>query len=299
MSDEMDALLEDLFESDAADGEAAASSRSNANAGANGSDNAPSRANGGAKDGDEGKATATSGDDDDLGSADGKLNKRFKDTQKAFHDERQARLKLESDMTAMKAQLEEFSKRAAAGDATTKEQKAVTKIVEDLETAFEDDPLAAIKNALLAMEKKVDSNRGLSREDVELVSQQRAIEVAEAEFRKANTDYDSFVDAAFIDELRNSPQLNTAWRKNGGDPKAAYELAKRERAVKEYRDTGVMPAWATANSGNGSRTEPSPPKKTLAGVASASPGRGRPEPQSLDSVEDIMEDLWGQANKKR
>jgi hypothetical protein len=61
MSEEMDALLEDLFESDAADGEADASSRSNANAGANGSDNAPSRENGGAKVGDDGKATATSG----------------------------------------------------------------------------------------------------------------------------------------------------------------------------------------------------------------------------------------------
>jgi hypothetical protein len=188
-------------------------------------------------------------------------------------------------------------RRAAAGDATTKEQKAVSKIVEELETAFEDDPLAAIKNALLAMEKKVDSNRGLSREDVELVSQQRAIELAEAEFRKSNSDYDTFVDASFIEELRNSPQLNTAWRKNGGDPKAAYELAKRERAVKEYRDTGVMPQWATTSAGR--QSAPPPPKKTLAGIASAQPGRGKAEPQSLDSVEDIMEELWGQATKKR
>lgn len=222
--------------------------------------------------------------------------KRFKDTQKAFNEEHQKRIELERNLNELKAQVQQFTQRSDAGETTAKQDKTVEDALKEFNEMFEEDPKAAIEKALKHITKLTGNVREEARAEAvqaaEITARQRQIEASEKAFRKEKPDYDQFVDEAFINRLRSSAELHQQWQKNGGDAPAAYELARREKAMAYFNEHDELPDWYQKK--KATSTPPAQAPKTLAGVSSA----GAPPPRRgnqpvFDSSDDAFYSLLG------
>lgn len=220
--------------------------------------------------------------------------KRFKDTQKAFQEEHQKRIELERSLNELKAQVQQFSQRSQAGETTARQDKAIEDALSSFSTEFEEDPKSAIEKALKHIAKATGTVREEARAEAiqaaEIAARQRQIEASEKAIRKEKPDYDQFVDEAFINRLRSSAELQQQWQRSGGDAAAAYELARREKAMAYFHEHDELPDWYSKKKAPSPSLSQAP--RTLAGVSSA----GAPPPRRGNQpVFDSADDAWDTA----
>jgi len=204
--------------------------------------------------------------------------KRFKDTQKSFQEERQARKDLE-------AKVDELSKLKQDGQTTAKQDNEVKDIISNFKEQFEEDPETAIANAFQQLNQKVDQVNANATNTKDQVLNASAAEMARQEelARKEFSDYDDVVNDSFLDELQKSPALVAQWQQMGGKPEHAYKLAKQEAEIKVYRETGKWPDAPPE------KKEEAPPKKspqTLDDISSAPP-KAKTKADDFNSLSDV------------
>lgn len=222
------------------------------------------------------------------------FEKRFKDTQKAFNEEHQKRLELERGYNEIKDRLNQFTQRAEAGETTAKQDKTVEETLKEFNEMFEEDPKAAIEKALKHITKLTGNVREEARADAiqaaDIAARQRQIEASEKALRKEKPDYDQLVDESFINRLRSSAELHQQWQQSGGDAAAAYELARREKAMAHFREHDVLPDWYTKKKAPSTPQSQAP--RTLAGVSSAG---APPARRGNQPVFESADDAWDTA----
>lgn len=140
--------------------------------------------------------------------------KRRKDSQKSFQDEHQARLQLERELAELRQKAE------------TAEPEVDDEFDED---AFYEDPAAALKMLQKqARESAAESQRQTAALRMELLEEKE---------RSKHSDYDDLVSDFLVSEMHKDPLIQAQWRKAGGTPEKAYEMAKRLRALSAPADS--------------------------------------------------------------
>lgn len=256
----------------------------------------PSRESGGSRntaddsdDGATGQPTPPMGEGDPPSTD---WEKRFKDTQKSFNEERQKRLQLEQ-------QLQAFSKAQESGETTDKQDQEVAEILDDLAKEFEEDPDEAFARALKLMRQENEKIAKKMEEVRQFNESQfsRQLEQQERAAKKRHQDYESMVDEDFIRELDSSEELARQWQEQanelGDQAEAAYQLARRHKAYKEFVATGKMPAWASDTASKPKSQTPSD-SKTLSDVTSAPPPKSSNQRgRRFASLDDVDRALFG------
>ena len=167
-------------------------------------------------------------DNKDLQSELEKIEKRRKDTEKAYQAEHQARLKLEKELDEAKKQKESSQEEDDDDD-------------DDENLLFDvDDPDDEEGNDSDKEEKPTDDSVKAELDEVkqktEELEKKQALEIwerASDKVREKHTDFDEVVYDHFYKSFEASPKIQEEFRKKGSTPEAAYELGLK---IKGYND---------------------------------------------------------------
>jgi len=203
--------------------------------------------------------------------------KRFKDTQKSFNQERQARLDLERKFN-------EFQQAQEAGKVTAQQKQDADAILKKLEADFENDPSGATKEAIRQVQQMVNQVKEAQQQTRAEMENARAAEWSrkEAAFKANHPDYDEIVTQEFVNELMGSETLRAQLANAGGTVEAAYELATRY----QYLRTGQLPASVKKEESAAPEAPPKKQVKTLSDVASAPP-KEKKKGDEFNSISDV------------
>jgi hypothetical protein len=203
------------------------------------------------------------------------LEKRFKDTQRSWHEEHQGRLDSDKRLADMQAQLDALSAKKDAGEQGDGEESWLSQSERGLLAKIE----ARIDKLAAAMEAQQEREGA------------RQWDAAEKPVKEAHDDYDDVVYSVFKPAYDKDEALQAEFREAGGTPQAAYEIGQRLKETQEmlkdpvaYREKlkNELKQEAEKGTQGGEDGEPSAGMterpKPLAGVNSQSPKKGAKAP---------------------
>ncbi len=143
------------------------------------------------------------------------LEKRFKDTQRSWHTEHEAKLKLEKELQELR-------------EASAEKPADFSQIFGD-----PDDPMV---QAFGQLSSTVEGLKESFHEQQAQAKQQAALrewEKAEAPLKGEHDDYDTVVSEIFSDAFEKDERVKQEFLEKGGTPQAAYEIGQRLQSVRE------------------------------------------------------------------